>query len=396
MDKEQLVAYLNKQIADGKMTYAQAVAEMDAADKFQAKSDKSAYTKEQFNKDYESAQSLKNDPTAYSGALKSIHNKMIGAGKATFDLNDTTLLLNEWGKYDPEQVKVAQQQVAQQAASAKAGQLNQGLDILFQGIQAGIGANQISKAKNAASQLQRPSLPGVAASNPQLAQALNDAKLGTINAGDVLRPAQAGIQDAYRAAVNQAQVASGGQAGAYQGMANLANLQRMRAQLGLAPIAQEAKLQNQQIYNQLLGQKLDETQSQFQNRFANAQVAFDQYDKDAQAVGGLGSIGRTNMLNAGRQLTQSLQGLTPYITQPTTPYPVQPTPDVGAYARQVRPMLKATLPNSPFKDTAANDFYNNAMTENLYRRQGYGTPEIESMTTAPNLRLKDPNYDYGY
>lgn len=355
------------------------------------------YTREQLKKDYAAAQSLKGDKAAYAGALKAIFDKMGSADKATFDANDSASILNEWNQYDPASVAASTQAIAQQAATTKAGQLNQGLDILFQGVQMGIGGSQVARAKNAAAQIQRPGLPGVPGSSPQLAQALNNAQLGTINVNDVLRPAQAGIQDAYNSALNQAQVASGGQAGAYQGMANLANLQRMRANLGLAPVAQQAKAQNQEIYNQLLAQKQAETQNQFANRFGNAQVAFDQYDKDAQAIGGLGSVGRTNMLNAGRQLTQSLQGLTPYLTQPNPQQPyVQPqAPDGGAMAMRARPMLRSTMPSPQFLNPELNSFITNAQRENGLRTQGYNSQYLDQMQPVnPALRFKDPNYGY--
>jgi len=306
-----------------------------------------AYPKSQYLQEVQAAQQAyrtNRDDAAYEAALNTIASKV--QNELASNPKGTDLVTTDLGAVFSMSPRLLAQKQAEAAQAQKAGQIGQGLDILFQGIQMAVGGNQVAKAKQAAQQLQRPSLPGVASSNPQLAQALNDTKLGTINANEVLRPAQAGIQDSYNAALNQAQVASGGQAGAYQGMANLANLQRMRANLGLAPIAQEAKLQNQQVYNQLLGQKLDETQSQFQNRYANAGIAFDQYDKDAQAVGGLGSVGRTNMLNAGHQLTQSLQGLAPYFSQPSQQ--VQPqispirVPGYGGLTQSSQPQLLST------------------------------------------------------
>jgi len=317
-----------------------------------------AYPKSQYLQDLQKAQDAyrsNRDDAAYDAALNEIANKV--QNELASNPKGTDLVTTDLGAVLSMSPKLLAAKQAEALQAQKTGQVNQGLDILFQGVQMAIGGNQVAKAKNAAAQLQRPSLPGIASSNPQLAQALNDAKLGTINVNDVLRPAQAGIQDAYNSALNQAQVASGGQAGAYQGMANLANLQRMRANLGLAPVAQEAKLQNQQVYNQLLRQKLGETQDQFQNRYANSQIAFDQYDKDAQAVGDLGSVGRTNMLNAGRQLTQSLQGLTPYFTQPR---------------------LKSTLPTPQF-DPSINNYIGSIQKENGLRNKGMTTYNLDEI-----------------
>jgi len=389
------------------------------------------YTREQLNADRAAAQALKaTNPTAYAQALKDITNKVMSAGKATFDANDYLPILDELRQVDPEYLQYAQTQALQNKQAGRLGQASQGLDILLNGIQMATGLKQIATAKNAASQVLPPSLPGVPGRDPYLNQALTDTRLGTINQADVLRPAQAGIQDAYRASLNQAQVASGGQAGAYQGMANLANLQRMRANLGLAPMAQQAKAQNQQLYNQLLSERLGETQNQFANRSANAGMAFDQYNMDANAVGALGSAGRTNAFTAGQRLTSNLQGLAPYFVgqgqtpvQPFTLEQVQgrignypssqqiPTPaaNVGAFrgtgygtngmeyfnnpvpppvgfpAQSGTPpvpgsapvRLSSTLPSNQFTDPLERSFIDKANEENFIRRtQGANTKTI--------------------
>lgn len=312
------------------------------------------YTRAQYLKELAAAQAEYNrtkDQAKFDAVLSDIVSKInnelaTNTKGADVSPNDVAQLLN----MSPSLLakKQAEAQAAQQAGIA-----NSSLDVLNQGIQMAMSLGQISKAKQAASQLERPSIPSVAPSNPQLAQALNQAQLGTINVNDVLNPAKAQIQDAYNSAINQAKVASGGQAGSYQGLANLANIQRMRASLGLVPIAQEAKLQNQQVYNQLLGQRQEEIANQQRMRLAGTQMALDQYDKDAQAIGVLGSLGRTNALNAGNQLTQTLQGLAP--------------------------LLKSTLPNSPFGDQGANDFYNQARTENYLRNNGYGSADLDQV-----------------
>lgn len=158
--------------------------------------------------------------------------------------------------------------------------------------------NQIAQANSAAGQLQRPSIPGAPRRDPLLSEALYRAQRGVVDPAAILAPAKQGIQDAYRENITQAQNLSGGQAGAAQAMTQLANVQRMKASLGLAPIAQQAQLQNQGVYNDLLGQRLAETQNQFQNQFAGAQLGAEQYNLDSQAVGALGQSGRTNLADS--------------------------------------------------------------------------------------------------
>jgi hypothetical protein len=319
-----------------------------------------------------------------------IVRKVMGADKATFDSTITDRIIAK----SPATLAYAQQEAAKAKQAGRAGMAAQGLDILLNGIQMATGLGQISRAKNAAAQVIPPGLPGVPGRDANLNQALTETRLGTINQADVLRPAQAGIQDAYRASLNQAQVASGGQAGAYQGMANLANLQRMRANLGLAPMAQQAKAQNQQLYNQLLSERLGETQNQFANRSANAGMAFDQYNLDANAVGALGSAGRTNAFTAGQRLTSNLQGLAPYFVgqgqSPTQPYMI-PTPPSGGFpiqsgtppvAGSTPIQLTSTLPSNQFKGEEGS-FIDNANNDYQQRLQG--------LSVYDRLRIKQNN-----
>lgn len=154
---------------------------------------------------------------------------------------------------------------------------------------------QISTASKEASGLVKPSLPTVPGRDPMLAQALYKAQRGVADSSQTLSPAKQEIQDAYNTNLQQAQQASGGQAGAYQSMVQAANTARMRAALGLAPIAQQTQLQNQDIYNQLLSQRLQENQSMFANRFGVSQSAMDQYNLESQAAGAAGSSGRENL-----------------------------------------------------------------------------------------------------
>ena len=138
-----------------------------------------------------------------------------------------------------------------------------------------------------------------------------EARQGVMNPNAILDPAKQEIQNSYLGAQAANQLASGGQAGALQGMNQVANLQRMQANLGLAPIAQEVKMQNQQNYNSLLGQRINETQNQFQNQTSNYGNAWDRYAFGAQAAGALGQSGRTNLADSAQRLAQSIaQGAT--------------------------------------------------------------------------------------
>lgn len=168
--------------------------------------------------------------------------------------------------------------------------------------------DQIRTASQAGRGLTQPGIPAAPGPSPELSQRLYEAQRGVVNPEAVLNPARQEIQDAYQSALNEAQIASGGQAGSYQAMANLANLQRMRAALGLAPIAQDIKLQNQQLLNDLTRQRVMEQQQAYQNQLAGTEMAMDQYNRNVEAVGNLGAAGRYNLTDAINRLGDSVIG----------------------------------------------------------------------------------------
>lgn len=187
-------------------------------------------------------------------------------------------------------------------------------DLLDLGLNVGymlFSRNQIQDAQQRAAQLAQPGIPVAPGLSPELSQAIYNAQRG-VDLAPALNPARQGIEDAYTGALNQAQAASGGQAGAYQAMSQLANIERMKAQLGLAPIAQQVTMQNQGMLNDLLGQRVDERQRQYMNQFYGTQLAMDQYNKNREGLSDQLTAGRTNMLDSMGRITGSLQNLTPY------------------------------------------------------------------------------------
>lgn len=214
--------------------------------------------------------------------------------KQTGDLN---VLLQGFAT-NPDLAKWAAKQQEAVERGEKATKIATGIDLLKNLGFTVAALNQIAVGRKSAAELVKPALPSVPRRDPFLQEALYRSQRGTIDPSQTLAPAQQGIQDAYQNALVQSQIASGGQAGAYQSMAQAANAARMRAALGLAPIAQQTQLQNQEIYNQLLGQRMAETQNMFQNQLGVSQTALDQYNLEAQAAGAAQSSGRQNLYDA--------------------------------------------------------------------------------------------------
>lgn len=210
----------------------------------------------------------------------------------------------------PAHAERTKQLLAQQEAGQLQGRLSESIGLLRNLGLTAIAIDQVATANR--QQVQRPSIPAVPGLSPELSQRLYEAQRGTVDPNAVLNPARQEIQDAYTGALNQAQIASGGNAGSYQAMSNLANIERMKASLGLAPLAQNVKLQNQQVLNDLTGQRVQERQNMFQNQLGASQMAFDQYGQDAAAVGALGQAGRTNLVDASGRVADSMSGLSQY------------------------------------------------------------------------------------
>lgn len=179
------------------------------------------------------------------------------------------------------------------------------------------------------------------------------------NAADVgyaVDPALQQLNQGYQQAVQQAQSASGGQSANYQALANLANFQRMQSALGLVPAAQEARMQNQQQVNQLLGMRMQEQQNLFNNQMQVTEPAYEQFNLMQRAIGALGSQGRSYAFDALSRLPEYLTYL-PYdddsntfIRQSYRKYQTyQNTPDItqNAYNWGMQQGLQLRQPNTP-------------------------------------------------
>lgn len=175
--------------------------------------------------------------------------------------------------------------------------------------QLGMAYDQIKTANSAAGQSAMPQPPAVPELNPQLSEELYNAQRRAWDISYATLPAQQQLQQGYQQALGQAQSASGGQSSNYQALANLANQQRMQAAVNLVPLAQQARMENQGIVNQLLGQRLQEQQNQFQNQFSSYQPQYEQFNMQQQAIGALGSQGRTRAFDVISRLPEYLNYL---------------------------------------------------------------------------------------
>lgn len=289
----------------------------------------------------------------------------------------------------PEMFSYAAQLQEQQEQGKLVGKIGVAANALLKAGFTAASMRQIANAKNAASQLQRPNIPGAARRDPRLEDALNRARRGTIDVNQVLAPAKQGIQDAAAAGMAQAQAISRGQAGSYGSLANQINLQRMKAAMGLAPIAQEVASQNAQIENQLLGQRAYETQNLLNNQQALTGLALDQYNQDAAAIGGAGQAGRTNLYETVNTLPQLFTETAEYMVPQL--FEAQKARQAAGVAANQAGADSAT---ADMQETA-RDFAKRAYTENAMRRSGFNWSSMRDLTNPQTPVYTRPSTSQG-
>lgn len=206
-------------------------------------------------------------------------------------LQDSFLLAVQKPEYREEVLNLAEQ-TAKGKLSEKVGTA---LNLALAGTDIGTSLSQINTSDRQLRQGTRPAKPSPLTADPQLQQALSDAERGNYDAVRALAPAQLAILDSYLSDLNNAEVASGGQAGTYGALAQTASSRRGRRSLELVPIADNIRRENTQRYDQLLGQKLNENQAIQQSQAQFYPQDLYQYGLDRQAAGQLGAQGRSNL-----------------------------------------------------------------------------------------------------
>ena len=205
--------------------------------------------------------------------------------------------------------------IAQQAESGRVSDtIKTGLNTLLAAGDTLTSIQQINESKKLLNQSKKPNRPSIPGRDPYLQQALAKAQQGTFDASRALAPAQQGIQNQYLSDLNNARIASTGQAGAYGALAQVAANRRNEANVGLIPIADQIRANEKQRLDNLIGMRMGETQDMFQNQAQFYPQDLAQYTLDQQAAGSLGATGRSNprtsMANLGQQIPEAANYLT--------------------------------------------------------------------------------------
>lgn len=240
-------------------------------------------------------QKLTNFRDAYLRGEISLDDYKAGFASLTGGMTDPNSI-QMLGVFSPNYVANQKGSVRQASAMQSYDTTSGILDIARQLGLTSLVAEQIASSNRGLAQ-PAPGVPTPPPANPVLQQRLYDAQRRAADVSYATDPAKQNIEQGYLSGLQQAQAASGGQAASYNANANLLNLQRMQQGLQLAPIAQQARIQNEGVVSDYLGQQMGETQNRFANQMAANQVLQQRYDAGQKAYGEAGAYGRFNLAN---------------------------------------------------------------------------------------------------
>ncbi len=196
-------------------------------------------------------------------------------------------------------------------ATQKEGRLSRRFTPFFQAAMAvsdiGNSARQIRQARNLAGRNIQPSPPPVPGIDPALNDQIRDAQLGSYDSARALGPARQVLDDQYAKDISLAKSIGGGQASTLGALGQVASMRRARGAANLVPMMDQIRAREEGRADNLIGQRGDLIDRNYRNRAYQYTWMKDQYDKDAQAIGGLGAAGRSNMRNS----ISNLMGATP-------------------------------------------------------------------------------------
>lgn len=262
------------------------------AGKAPSKDDLKFFSKFTFDVDEKSLNDLRNSPEF----------KDLPPDQVSQMMQDSFLLAVQNPTYRQDILEIAKENTKTDLAQ----KITQGINIALAGADVVTSAQQIQSGNRASRRLRRPSRPAPLTADPALTQAMAEAGNQTDEVSRALMPAQNAILDSYLADLDTAKSVSGGQAGTYGALGQVASTRRGRRSLELAPIADQITRQGEQRYDQLLAQKLAENQNIQQSQAQNYPYDLYQYGQDAAAAGQLGAVGRQNLRGAVTELAGNI------------------------------------------------------------------------------------------
>jgi hypothetical protein len=173
-----------------------------------------------------------------------------------------------------------------------------------------IAGAQIAEGE-ASSNVPKPTAPPRYRLDPAISSQINRSFQG-INPAAIntqLAPVQQEIQDAYQADINNAKLASGGQAGSFGALGQAAVNRRMRNAGQLGSLRQQIRESGMRNIDNALRNRLGERQMQQARDMSVYNTNLNQYNAEQQAAGALEQAGRINKRSSVNNLMGSLMPL---------------------------------------------------------------------------------------
>jgi hypothetical protein len=156
------------------------------------------------------------------------------------------------------------------------------------------GQSQIAEFRRRTKELKRPTRPGVMATDPYLDAAKKAAERGTYGESIAAKAARQQSFDAYQQDIQNARVASTGQAGGYGALAQAATTRLGRRGAEMAPQIEAFRQGREQQRAQMAGLSAEENVARYKSMAEMYPSDLKAYGEEATAVGELGQMGYLN------------------------------------------------------------------------------------------------------
>ena len=168
---------------------------------------------------------------------------------------------------------------------------------------------QINQAKREGSRLIEPGMPPVPNLDPAISQNIAEAQRGTYDQSRAIAPARQELQDQYAKDIALAKQIGGGQSSTLGALGQVASMRRARGAASLLPAVDAIRAREQSRLDNLIGQRSGLLDQNYRNRFYQYRGLQDQYNRDATAIGALGSAGRMNLRSSAQNLLNAVPGV---------------------------------------------------------------------------------------
>lgn len=257
----------------------------------------------------------------------------------------------DWASSSPEAQKQLKEHLRDTATQRFTKQYKPFFNAILQGADLATSLSQIQTSNNALKSIAQPAVAGSPGEPQALKAQLANAQQGGLAAARAIAPAKQTIEQQYQNDINNAKNISGGNAASFMANAQVASLAKERAAAALPAIQDTIQNRYQSRADQLASALASNQQQDFGNRLYGSQLSLDQYNRQMQAAGLLGSTGRLNLRNTLQSIPNTITG----IMGQASPAGYGSTPPTGQIPAVTGQMVD--YPQNPDKFGRYSDYY---------------------------------------